>query len=128
MSYTIKHFEDLPALLLSFNDDVPFTEAMANASDEFRTILDAAEQPLYCIVDFRNVKMSFNDIMAGVQHGTKSSQNMKHRNNKQLIVLSESKAIASVAKGLNTVTFGNINAIVLTNLEEALNYVRMNAA
>ena len=128
MSYKIERLEALPALLLSFSDDVSFIVSMGDASEEFHEILEAAETPLYCIVDFRNVQMSFNDIMAGVQHGTKGSQNMKHPNNKQLIILSESKAIATVAKGLNTVSFGNINAIVLSSLEDALNYVRANAA
>jgi hypothetical protein len=128
MSYKIERLQDLPALLLSFSDDVSFLVSMGDASEEFHKILEAAETPLYCIVDFRKVQMSFNDIMAGVQHGTKGSQNMKHRNNKQLIILSESKAIATVAKGLNSVTFGNINAIVLPSLEEAIAYIQASAA
>ena len=63
MSYTIERLEGLPALLLSFGDDVSFIVSMGTASEEFHVILEAAETPLYCIADFRNVQMSFNDIM-----------------------------------------------------------------
>jgi ATP-dependent Lon protease len=44
------------------------------------------------------------------------------------VVISESKAVATAVKGMNTITFGNINAVVFESLELALSYVRMNAA
>lgn len=129
MSYKITVYQDLPVLLLEF-DDTSFEELpMEAALDEVYNALETAQTPLYHIVDTRNLRMTFNDIINSIQIGIKGGKaTLKHPNLRQLIVISQSKAIAMATKGLNNVTFGNINTLVFESLEDALSYVRMSAA
>jgi hypothetical protein len=130
MSYKLERLQDLPVLLLEFEGDAAFEELpLENALNEVFAALEAEQSPIYHIVDMRHLKMTFNDILNSIQIGTKGGKaTLKHRNVRQLIVISESKAVATAVKGLNTITFGNINAIAFESLEPALNYVRANAA
>jgi hypothetical protein len=113
MSYKLERLSDLPVLHLSFAEDVQFAEFVERFSDDVFNALEKESRAVYYLIDVRNLKLSFNDILNGVQLGTKSGHsNLRHRNIKQVIVISQSKAIATVAKGLNTVSFGNINAVV----------------
>jgi hypothetical protein len=129
MSYKLERLQDLPVLLLEF-DDVAFEDLpMEKALDEVFAALEAEQSPIYHIVDTRNLRMTFNDILNSIQIGTKGGKAaLKHRNVRQLVVISESKAVATAVKGMNTITFGNINAVVFESLEDALSYVRSNAA
>jgi hypothetical protein len=129
MSYKIELLRDLPVLFASFEDDTSLGEFMTELSNEAFEIFESLSSPVYYIVDMHNATINFNDILTGVQQSTKGSRPvLLHHNLKQLIVITESKAISTVVKGLNSVTFGNISAVVFDSLESALNYVRANAA
>jgi hypothetical protein len=130
MAYKLELLADLPVLLLEFGDDSAFEDLpMEKALDEVYDALETAQSPLYHIVDTRNLKMTFNDIITSIQIGVKGGKaTLKHPNLRQLIVISQSKAVAMATKGLNSVTFGNINTLVFESLEEALSYVRSQAA
>ena len=129
MSYTLELLEDLPVLFVSFGADAQLGELVTTINEEAFAIFEAQSKPIYYVVDTRNMKFNFNDILTGVQESTKGSRALLvHPKMKQLIVITNSKAISTVVKGLNTVTFGNINALVFDSVEEALNHIRANAA
>jgi hypothetical protein len=128
MTYQVERLQDLPALLVKFDEDDIVSEIIEKLIEKVFAIFEASEEPLYYITDARKLKMSFNDIMSSLQYTTRGSQAiLKHPKMKQLVVISESKAIATTVKGLNSVSFGNINAIVFETLEAALQYVRQAA-
>ena len=128
MSYQVERLQDLPAIMAKFDEDDILSEILEHLIEKVFAIFEASEEPLYYITDVRNLKMSFNDIMSSLQYTTRGSQAiLKHPNMKQLVVISESKAIATTVKGLSSVSFGNINAIVFESLDAALQYVRQAA-
>src|SRR6185369_7895523 len=97
MSFKLERLQDMPALHLSFSDDVVFADIMLEMSDAVFNALEQETHPIYYIIDGQNLKMTFNDILNSVQYGTKTGHsNFKHRNIKQLIFVSNSKMIATV--------------------------------
>src|SRR5688572_32123927 len=105
MSYKLEMLEDLPVLFVSFEEAANLGEFMTELSNKAFDIFESLNSPVYYIVDMRNAKIDFNDILIGVQQSTKGSRALLlHPNLKQLVIITQSKAIATVVKGLNTVS------------------------
>lgn len=129
MSYRIEHMADLPVVFVSFDEDFDFGRDIPLLDKEVRVLLDSLTSPVYYIIDTRNMKMTFNDIMEGVQLGTRGEKpTLLHPTIKQNIFITTSKAISMVARGLNTASFGSVDIKIYATVEEALAYVRSHAA
>lgn len=125
MGYILERLTDMPALMLSYEEGFVFADEMEALNNKIFDLLEAEASPIYLIIDSENLKLSFNDIMAGIQQATRSSKpSFNHKNVKQLIVITQSRTFSAVVKGLNTVSFGNVNATVFESLDAALSHVR----
>ncbi len=129
MTYKIERFNDLPMILSNWDADFSVGNDLVTYNTELATMLDAETHPVYHIVDMREVKMTFTDVMSAIQIGIKGEQaTANHRNIKQIVVVTHSRMINMAAKGLNTVSFGNIDMAVFETVEDAIGYVRQKAS
>lgn len=130
MPYHIERFPDLPVVVISYEDHFLFSEHGADLAKDLLQTLDAQSEPIYFINQNPLSKMgSFNELLQAVNSVTRGERPLlKHHNLKKPIWVTTSRLAITVAAGLNTVTFGNVEVLVFATLEEALNWVRTNAA
>ena len=129
MAYKIERFNDLPMILSIWDADFSVSNDLITYNTELATLLDAETHPVYHIVDMREVKMTFTDVMSAIQIGVKGEQaTANHPNIRQIVVVTHSRMINMAAKGLNTMSFGNIDMAVFETVEDAVGYVRQKAS
>ncbi len=130
MAYHIERLSDLPVIVISYEDHFLFSEHGADLAKDLLQTLDEQEEPLYFINQNPLSKMgSFNELLQAVNSVTRGERPLlKHPNLKKPIWITTSRLAVTVAAGLNTVTFGNVEVLVFSTLDEALSWVRAHAA
>lgn len=100
-------------------------EENAPVTDELLSLLDSLPEPVTLIFDLTNFKASFQDMLLGIKtSSTGETSLMRHPKIKQYLSVTDSKALQMIAKGMDTVTFGNIKITVFPTLDEALAHAR----
>jgi len=130
MTFTVERVPGVPAVIMSYEDDFSFTEEGDALMQELYAVLDATPEPLYMInVEMMGHMSSFNEVLSATSKVTRGDQPLlQHPNLRKPIWVTNSKLALAVVRGLNTVTFGNVDILVFNTLEEALGWVRENAA
>lgn len=124
-TYTIEKLLDLPALLIKMNEDFNSRDTIAAYLKDVRRYYDEAAQPLYMIVDTRDLNLEFGLMLDFVQEGVRNQDAIaRHPKNAGIVVVTESKVQQAVMKGLNTASFGFVKNRVFSTVEEAKDWVR----
>jgi hypothetical protein len=94
--------------------------------DQAMEHLDAADEPLYYIANFRRgMKLSLQDVIRAANQAARGSNTMLHHPNlREFLVVTDTRIIDLAAKGLDSEIFGNVPVSVFGTLEEALEYAR----
>jgi hypothetical protein len=129
VNYRVEALPDDPVILMSLAKDALITEDMANSGAEIRALLDQADGPMFVIMDMRELSINLNDIILGSNLGTRGEEPLsRHPNIGEMIFVSSNAMVKLAVKGLNTVTFGNLEARVFDSVGDALIYVRSQTA
>lgn len=129
MAYTIKHFEDEPILMMTIHSEYRVSEHQANSDADARAILDTVDAPQYVITDLTALHFSLDDIIRGTNTATLTQDAVwKHPNIKKLIFVSPKRIIHLAAKGLNSASFGSLQAYIFNTVDEAIMWIRNDIA
>jgi hypothetical protein len=128
MPNTFKLLPDEPILLQLLGDDFDYSVDMLRDLERLLNILDQLSQPVFYIIDVRQMSLTLDDLIAAAGTATQQAKVFKHPNIRETIIVTESRMIALSAKGLNSPIFGNIKFKVFGSVEEALDYARRNAS
>jgi len=129
MSYTIQLLNEEGILLGRWNEDFSFQDEIRVYNDEMYSLLESLTAPVYFVHEFANPGLSMQDIMKGASIATREEKStFQHPMIKQIIFVTTSKVMKVAAKGLNTMSFGNIEVAVFDTVDEALAFVRTQAA
>lgn len=135
MSYSSHQLPDEPILMVTLNADFDLAAEAAIIENERITLLEAAQEPLYVILDMSQVEFSLDDLITatnmlvrGAALAPSSEQNghslFSHANLRQFIVVSGNRMIHMAAKGMSHPVFGSQNVAAFASVEEALEYCR----
>ena len=125
MSYTIDLQVEENILFGKWDSEFNFKEEIRIYNDQVRSLLDTLSEPIYFIMVFDGVKLSVEDIISGANIATREERpTFLHKNIEQIIFVTTNRKLQMAAKGLNTVTFGNLNIHVVETLDTAVNYVQ----
>lgn len=129
MSYKVEALPREPIILVTLSAQSLIMEDMAKSGVEVRALLDQAAEPSFFIMDMSELSVSLDDVIVGANRGARSEQPLSHHPNlREMLFVSRSSMIKLAIKGLNTVTFGNLNARVFDSLDDALAYARSQEA
>lgn len=129
MSYTIEVNQNQNTLISTWHEDFNFKTEINAFIEELTPILDALPTSVYMVNLFIDLKLSFNDIMTGASMATRGKTSVFHHANvKQVIFITQDRTLSLAAKGLNSVSFGNVDIKVFKTLDEAMDFIRSEAA
>ena len=123
MCYHIEKLPGKPIIVAALKADFNIADDWEEFISEIMALLDDQPEPVFYISDLRQASFNFNDLLAGTNLATRgSSAVLKHPNVRENLVITTSSMLKLAAKGLNSVTFGNIDVKVFDSVEEALAY------
>jgi hypothetical protein len=125
MNYSVEVLPGEPIILMCLYAEARVSEDMSRSSVEVKALLDQAAEPVFLIMDMSKMTISLNDIILGSNMGTRSEQPLnRHPQLREMLFVSPSALVKLAVKGLNTVTFGNLEFKVFDTVDDALTYVR----
>jgi hypothetical protein len=96
-----------------------------SAASETLSALEAAGGPVHLVMDLREMRVSFDDLMHAVNFSTRGQGNILHHQNVAGIVVVTTNPVLKLAgKGLNSEIFGHIRSAAFDTPEEALAHAR----
>jgi hypothetical protein len=94
---------------------------------KYLSMLDAAPEPVYWIVDARNSSLKVDEIILGASLVARGEHPLyHHRNIRQVIYVTSSQIMKLAAEGLSADAFGNVNIKLFDDLDQAMEYVHQN--
>ncbi|MFN8372937.1 MAG: hypothetical protein U0694_08675 [Anaerolineae bacterium] len=126
--YIIQKFVDEPIVMMVINNDYKLAVHGQQGTLDVITVLNAQEEPPYCIIDMRALQLNFNDILYLVSLITNRQQSYDTPNAREVVMVTEKGYIKAAMDGLRNPLFGSINIPVYDSLDAALAYVRSQIA
>lgn len=128
-TYRLELLEGEPIILVTIFEDYSIARDMPKSDQEGRALLETFDRPGYFITDITRLKPTVDDLIQGSNRGARGDDPLwKHPLVREMIFVSSSPFIQVAAKGMNTVTFGNLSVQVFKTVEEALVYCRAHLA
>jgi len=125
MSYTIEKMPDEPIIFVKTGADFSVSAEIDPLNTELIALFDAAAEPLYYIVDVREISLSVTDaIYAATAVARTDNAVFRHPNLAHAIIVTESSLAKMSARGLDSEVFGHLKVTVVQTPEEAFAYVR----
>lgn len=125
MNYKVEVVPDVPVILLSMFEQYSFATDDLEADKEIIAILEESDEPMFFVVDTTRRPLSLDDVVHSANKDARGEEPLFHHSKlRGLLVVSPSDMVRLAAKGLTTITFGNVNARAFRTVDEALEYAR----
>lgn len=129
MNYKIEVIPDASTVKVTMYEQYSFEVDDPVADQEIIDILEKSDESMFLIVDLIQRPLSLDDVIHSSNKDARGENALFHHPKvKGLLVVTESDMVRLAAKGLNTVTFGNVNARAFKTADEALDYARSQVA
>ena len=126
---TLGQVKKLWSIIFGAKEGYTVAEDWPQGDAETREYLDQAAEPLYHIVDVTEVSLALDDIVLGSNRMARGHEPLwQHPNLLELIFISANTLFRLAAKGLDSLTFGNLKTMIFETQEEALAYCRAKIA
>jgi hypothetical protein len=126
MSYKIDLFDDR-IVLLTFSSEFKLSGA-SPATHEVLALVDQLEPPVYCIIDARDLHISFGDLVQGLFQGTRGDAALFKSPKLRFVIVGSGAIIKTGAAALGQAQYGEVPVKVFETAEEALEHARQELA
>lgn len=129
MTYTIQQFGSERIIIVTFEAGFSIANDMPAVARDLRAAIDQAGDGLVLIFDLESLHFDLDDLIK-LANQARDKDISPHHDPRvlQTIAVSSSKVVQLSAKGLSSATFGNLTAVVMPTIEEAINYARSRIA
>ena len=126
MLYDIKKLPNLPVILATWYDGFSFTEHGKQYVQKLHALLDAQNSPAFYVVDLSQPSsLGFEELLTAANSGARGlGASFHHAMNCGTLIVSSDPLVLSMAPGMNSEIYGNVNMKIFDTLDEALAYVR----
>lgn len=125
MGYQIETIEDGKAMLVTNDPDFDFAVEGATVIQDVVARLDALSEPVFYVVDLREIQVSFDETQIFVNMLTRGDNPLlQHKNIREILYIIGNIFHKVVADGMSADAFGNLRIKTVANLEDALKYIR----
>lgn len=129
MPTQITTIPDAPIVIAHSSEGLDREQDMRDSVVQITAALDAQPEPVFLIIDLSEITMDLNELIQSASLSARGNDTMLHHPKiRENIFVLTSKFIIMAIQGLNSATFGRINARVFATLDEALEYCRAQAA
>ena len=127
MPTEFKKLDHEPIVIVTLPQQYDLAAELPTLLPKYISMLDAAPEPLYWIVDARNSPLTVEEIITGASLVAKGQHPLYHHPNiRQVIYITSNSMMKLAAKGLNHAAFGHVNIKVFDSLDAALKFAREN--
>lgn len=120
MSYEITHDSGKDVIVVAWFEDFDSKTEFEPYNKELKSLLDQIDQPVGVIFDMTRSKLGIEDVISAANSARREDAAVKHPNVSKMVVVAHNKLIQTAAKGMNSLTFGNMNMDVVATREEAI--------
>lgn len=125
MSYHIEMIEDGKAMLVTNDPDFDFAVDGPAVIGDVMVRLDALNEPVFYVVDLRELNISFDETQVFVNMLTRGDNPLlQHKNIKEIIYIIGTVIHQIVAQGMSTEAFGNLQSKTFADMDDTLKYIR----
>lgn len=126
--FILEQRPDDDAVLLTLHADYEATRDLAESNPQVYAMLEAAEQPVYYVIDTSQTAFSLEDIIQAASVTSRGSMSTFHHPNvREVIVVTNNQTMQLGIKGLDSEVFGFVKVRVVETLDEAFAYIRAQA-
>ena len=128
MTFDVKKYPGLPAVLGSWHEGFKFVENGADYAAAANAILDEQTSPVFYIIDMSGLQtITVDGVTEVANSGAKNlKSSYRHPMNREMILISKANIVKLAVKGASTATFGNLKVKLFETLDEALAYIEEN--
>lgn len=124
MQTQLQKLPDEPIIIRVFGTDYSFARDGQRVMNEDVALLDTQPEPVFHILDLRELELSFDDLLAGTHFAAKESRYFGHPRRRELMIVTTSAFFKLAAKGVSNPVFGSQKVIAFDTMEKALKYAR----
>ncbi|MFN8374983.1 MAG: hypothetical protein U0694_19170 [Anaerolineae bacterium] len=124
MAYKLERYQDLPVVVCVLGAQFDPKRDIGEVIKDLKKNFDEADQPIFYINDMTDVKWGFSDVVLGMGAAASAGGVMRHKNLREIIVISKSELVRFGVGALGQAQYGGLRARIANTLDEALNYVR----
>jgi hypothetical protein len=123
--YTLARLADEPIILGQAFADWNSVTDLAAFTQHLLMLLREANEPVFWIADMTAWKPNINELIITANEVARTTNAIaRHPKLRQVIVISQNRAVEMSAKGLNSQVFGFVSMAVFPSVEAALEYAR----
>jgi hypothetical protein len=123
--YTLERLPDEPIILGQATSEWNSATDLAAFTQHLLILLREAEAPVYWIADMTAWKPNLNELIITAHEIARTTNAIaRHPKLRQVIVISQNRAVEMSAKGLNSQAFGFVSMAVFPTVGAALQYAR----
>jgi hypothetical protein len=123
--YTLERLPDEPIILGQATAEWNSATDLAAFTQHLLILLREAEAPVYWIADMTAWKPNINELIVTAHEIARTTNAIaRHPKLRQVIVISQNRAVEMSAKGLNSPAFGFVSMAVFPTVDAALEYAR----
>ena len=125
MNYKVEALPGEPVILATLYEDYSYTVDDPQANAEVVNILDEIDGAMFLVIDATHRSFSLDDVVQAANNDARGEDALYHHPKLLgVLIVTRSSLVRLATKGLNTVTFGNVNAYAFEALDEAIEYAR----
>lgn len=124
MQTELRKLPDERIIIRTFGKDYSYARDRRHVLNEDVALLDAQPEPVFHVLDLRELDLSFDDLLTGTHSATKESRFFGHPKQFELVVVTTSAFLKLAAKGMSSPIFGSQKVRVFDTVEHALEYAR----
>ncbi len=121
----IEKVPDAPIIIVHSEQSDDNLAEMQSSVAEITQALDTQTEKVFLITDMSRVTMDLNDIIQAASMSARGQKSLLHHPNiRESVFVLTDRFISLAVKGLNSATFGKVNARLFPTLDEAVAYCR----
>jgi hypothetical protein len=124
MSYKVNLHPELPVVVCELGADFEPRNDIGEIIKDLTRHFDEAKQPIFYINDMSGVRWSFSDVVLGMGAAAAAGGVMRHKNLREIIVISSSDLVRFGVNALGQAQYGGLRARLVNNIQEGLDYVK----
>lgn len=127
MPTVFKKLENEPIVIVTLPTEYNLAVELPKLMPKYISLLNAATEPVYWIVDARDSSLKVDEIILGASLVARGEHPLYHHPNiREVIYVTSSRIMKLAAEGLKGDAFGHVNIKLFDDLDQALEYIRQN--
>jgi hypothetical protein len=127
MPTVFKKLENEPVVIVTLPSEYNLAAELPKLMPKYISLLDAATEPVYWIVDARDSALKVEEIILGASLVARGEHPLYHHPNiRQVIYVTSNQIMKLAAEGMKGDSFGHVNIKLFDDLDQVMDFIHKN--